>query len=294
MDDDIPRATVPADIDTPDAIAWGLSFRQLSIIAVVAGAGWLAYASAGALLPPAVWLVLAVPVAAGTAVVVLGRRDGLPLEAWLRHGLQLRRVPRRQVPGAPADHALTATAPAPPVPAPLRGPAVQVAADGTLTVDGTERTVIACGTANIALRTGAEQAALLAGFGQWLTALNAPAQFVVAAHRHHLGVYADAVDDARAGLPDAALRAAADDYAAFLRQLDTDREPLRRQIVCVVAQGASREATVRGFAAIGVAAEVLDGPQVAAVLAAAVDPYDPPVPGPRAVPGEPLRLRRQT
>jgi hypothetical protein len=292
MSDEIPRASVPADIDTPDPIAWGLSFHQLAILATVGGTGWLAYSTFGPLLPAAIWLVVAVPVVAVTAVIVLGRRDGLPLDVWLRHGLASRRSPRLQAPGADAaGPALVKTAPAPRVPAPLRGPAVQISRDGTLTVDVTSRTVIACGPAGISLRTGTEQAVLLDGFGQWLNAATGPAQFVVTAARHHLTTYAASVLEAGAGLPDPALRAAADDYAAFLTELDVDREPLRRHVLCVVARGPFTDAAVRGFTAAGVSATVLDGHQITAALAAAADPLAPPVPGPRALADEPITRR---
>ncbi|RZU76037.1 PrgI family protein [Micromonospora kangleipakensis] len=273
---------VPADIDTPDRIAWGLSFRQLAILAGVGATSWAVYSQFGPALPLPVWLALAVPVAAVTAVVALGRRDGLPLDVWLRHGLTLRRTPRLQAPGQPGGVPVL-DAPAP-VPAPLRAAAVAIAADGTVHVDGTARTLVACGTTNIALRTVDEQRGLLDGFGRWLNALTAPAQIVVAAHRHLLAPYADAVHtDA---LPHPALRDAATDYAAFLRDLDAEREPLRRQVTVTVA--GAHEPAVRALAAVGVTAQVLDGPAVTAALAAAADPYDPPVPGPRAVPGTPI------
>jgi PrgI family protein len=292
MNDENPRAVVPADIGAPDKIAWGLSFRQLAIIGAVALAGWLLYSRFGPLLPPMVWVIAAIPVAGVTVVVALGRRDGLPLDVWLRHGLALRRVPKVQAPGnARAGQALVETAAPVTVPAPLRQAATTIAADGTLTVDGTARSVIACGTTNVALRTGQEQAALLNGFGQWLNALNGPAQIVIAAQRHDLTPYAEAVLDHTARLPHEALRAAADDYAAFLLELDASRDPLRRQVLAVVPAGPARDATVRALGALGVSADLLDGPAVTAALAGAVDPYNPPVPGPRAVPGVPITTR---
>src|SRR6266545_1474773 len=227
--DGLYRTRIPADIGAPDKIAWGLSFRQLAIIGTVALAGWLLYSRFGPLLPPMVWVIAAIPVAAVTVVVALGRRDGLPLDVWLRHGLALRRVPKVQAPGRTrTGQALVETATPVKVPAPLRQAATTIAADGTLTVDGKARSVIACGTTNVALRTGGEQAALLGGFGQWLNALTGPAH----------------------------------------------------------------DATIRALGALGVAADPLDGPAVTAALASAVDPYNPPVPGPRAVPGIPITTRR--
>ncbi len=289
MDDDIPRASVPADIDTPDTIAWGLTFRQLAIIASIAGAGWLLYSNLRLLLPPMAWLVAAIPVAGVTVVVALGRRDGLPLDVWLRHGLALQHTPKLQAPGRVRTGQLLVDAVATPKPpAPLRTPAATIAPDGSLTVDGTARCLIACGTTNVALRTGPEQAALLAGFGQWLNALTGPAQIVVAAQRHDLTPYAQAVLDNTPRLPHEALRRAADDYAGFLLELDASRTPLRRQVITVIGQGPTLDATIRAFAALGVSADPLDGGAVTSALAAAADPYNPPVAGPRAVPGTPI------
>jgi hypothetical protein len=290
MDDDLPRVKVPADVGAPDTIAWGLTFRQLAILGSIAGAGWLAYTRFGPLLPGPVWLALLLPTAAASVVVVLGRRDGLPLDVWLRHGLTMARTPRRQVPGTP-DPTPPLLLDAPKPPAPLRTPTTTITADGTLTVDGTARQVIGCGTTDIALRTGAEQQALLDGFASWLNALTGPAQIVVAAHRHDLTPYAQAIRDGLDQLPHPALRAAATDHAGFLHDLDTDRDPLRRQVLTVVTHGPARDATVRAFGALGVTAAPLDGGQVTAALAAAVDPFTPPTPGPRAVPGIPITVK---
>jgi hypothetical protein len=290
MSDEIPRAAVPADVGAPDQIAWGLSFRQLAIIGGGALAGWMLYGGFGQLMPGVVWLLAAVPAAGLTVAVALGRRDGLPLDVWLRHGLMLRRTPPVQVTGRPRrGTSLVELAGQPKVvPAPLRSPATAISQDGTLTVDGAARQVIACGTTNIALLTGTEQAALLDGFGRWLNALTTPAQIVVAAQRHDLTPYAQGVRDGAARLPHPALSAAADAYAGFLLELDATRDPLRRQVITVVPAGHVRDTTTRALSALGVTTQALEGPAVTAALAAAVDPFDPPIPGPRAVPGTPI------
>ncbi|GAA1370308.1 PrgI family protein [Catellatospora chokoriensis] len=288
--DDIPRARVSADVDQPDRIAFGLTFRQLAIIGSVGFTGWAVYRSAEYLLPLPVWLCAALLVGAVTIVVALGRRDGLPLDVWLRNAITLSRSPRTLAPGQPSSATSTTTT-KPVVPAPLRPALTSLTASGVLTTSGSARLMLACGTANIHLRTSAEQAALLEGFGRMLNALTGPAQIVVAAHRHDLTPYAQAVVDAAPRLPHPALQAAADDYAAYLLELDDTRDPLRRQVLTVVTGEHSGEATSRALGGIGLAATVLDGPAVAAALAAAVDPFEPPVPGPRAVPGIPVTLR---
>jgi hypothetical protein len=285
-----PRVVVTADIDTVDRIAWGLSFRQLAILAAGLAPLWLAYTRLGPLLPPVVWVGLGITVTAVTVVVALGRRDGLPLDVWVRHGLTLRVGPRLMAPGAPTPgRGQLATKPARPIaPAPLRSEVTAITADGSLTVDGASRAVIACGTTSIGLRTGTEQAGLLEGFGQWLNALGGGAQIVVSAARHDLTPHATAVLDGADRLPHPALRAAAADHAAFLLDLDATREPLHRQVLTVVPAGHTVEATIRALTALGVTTTTLDGGRVAAALAAAVDPYTPLVPGPRAVPGAPI------
>jgi hypothetical protein len=163
-----------------------------------------------------------------------------------------------------------------------------ITADGTVTVDGATRAVVACGTTGIGLRTPAEQAGLLEGLGQWLNALTGPTQIVVSAARHDLTSHAHAVLDAADCLPHPALRAAAADHARFLLDLDATREPLHRQVLTVVPAGPPVAATTSALTGLGVTATPLDGPAVAAALTTAVDPYTPAPAGPRAVPGTPL------
>ena len=80
-----------------------------------------------------------------------------------------------------------------------------------------------------------------------------------------------------------ALADAAFDYGEFLLDIAAERDPLWRTvtIACTAAggKGAPAEAMRRGeytanaLSALGVQARVLDGATAAAVLAAAVDPY---------------------
>jgi hypothetical protein len=296
QDDDIPRTAVPADINTPDKIVFGLTGRQLVILAAAGALGWVLYQIAGRYVPPTVVVAVAIPIAGVAAMIALGRRDGLGMDSWLRAALRLRRTPRLQAPAgtAPARTSLVATTGPLPVPGPLRLPADAITAAGLVRVGDTTAAVVAAGTVNLGLRTGDEQAALLAGFAGWLNSLTAPAQIVVSTQRVDLGPAAARVDDAAPLLPHPALEEAAVDYAQFLRELAETRDPLRRHVLLVVKAdprergGAARrgEDTARSLTALGVQARVLDGPSYTAALAAAVDPYAPPVPGPRATPDQ--------
>jgi len=293
-----PRTVVPADIDAPDRIAWGLSFRQLSILAAAGAAMWMAYQRGQAWFPTGVWIGIAVPVMACAAAIALGRRDGQPLDVWIRHGLSMHTNPRLLAPGEkPTGPALITTRtpqPRPVVPAPLRSPLTRIDADGMLQVEGTHRSLIACGTTSVALRTAAEQTSMLEGFGRWLNSLTQPAQIVVAAARHDLTPHANTLLDAAPRLPHPALRQAAADHAAFLLDLDADREPLRRQVLTVVTGQPAREAGVRGLSGLGISTRLLDAGDVSAALTTAADPYNPPPPGPRAAPGHPVTATTPT
>ncbi|MEU2167960.1 PrgI family protein [Micromonospora chersina] len=286
-----PRAVVPANVNEPDRIAFGLTFRQLGIIGGTVLAGFGLYRAFGRLLPPVAWIGVGVIVFAVAVVVALGRRDGLPLDVWLRHGFTLIHSPRTLTPGEARASSVAVVAGKPIVPAPLRSPVTAISPTGVLTSDGSDKVLIACGTTNIHLRTGSEQGALLEGFGRFLNSLTGPAQIVVAAQRHDLTVYAQTTVDHAPRLPHPALQAAADDYAEFLLDLDAQRDPLRRQVLAVVTGGHAADPAVRALSGLGVEATALDGPAVASALAAAVDPFTPPPPGPRAVPGAPITLR---
>jgi hypothetical protein len=290
-EDTAPRAVVPANVAEPDRIALGLTFRQLGIIGGTGLAGFGCYRTYGDLLPPAVWIVAGIVVFAVAVVVAVGRRDGLPLDVWLRHGFALSRSPRMLAPGQPRASSVAVVAGTPKVPAPLRSPVTSISMAGVLTSEGTPKVLLACGTTNIHLRTGSEQAVLLDGFGRFLNSLTGPAQLLVAAQRHDLTGYAQATADFAPRLPHPALQAAADDYAGFLLDLDAERDPLRRQVLAVLTGEHTADTAARTLSGLGVAATPLDGPAVAAALAAAVNPFTPAVPGPRAVPGAPITLR---
>ncbi|MEV4536289.1 PrgI family protein [Asanoa sp. NPDC049518] len=290
--DDAPRAVVPANINEPDKIAFGLTFRQLTIVGGVGLAGFTVYRLAGHLLPAMAWLLVAAIVGAATVVVALGRRDGLPLDVWLRNGISFTTAPRTLAPGSPQSTALVAVAGEAALPAPLRLPVTAVSPSGVVSAEGVDRVVIACGTTNIHLRTGDEQEALLEGFGRFLNSLTGPAQMVVAAQRQDLSAHAEVIAEAAHGLPHPALRTAADEHARFLVELAASRDPLRRQVLTVVTGPQAADAATRALSALGVDAIALDGPAVTAALAGMVEPFCPPVPGPRAVPGTPVTLRR--
>ncbi|MEV0269809.1 PrgI family mobile element protein [Hamadaea sp. NPDC050747] len=285
---------MPADLDTPDKVAWGLTFRQVAILAAGAAAAWLAYRTVAGALPPPVWLVLAVPYAALLFAVAVGRRDGLSLDRWLGHAITYLRAGKLLAPGMPGQRVPVDVDGRTPKLGPLRLPADAISPAGLIRHGGQVVGVVAASTINLELRAPAEQAALLAGLGRWLNTLSTPTQIVVSTRRWDLSPAADALVDRAETMPDGPLRDTALDHAAFLYDIAEQADPLRRQIL-IVHTGrdpaavsrmlAGTAATLRG---LGATTRVLDGPTVTGVLAAACDPYRPPAEAKRAVPGQPV------
>ena len=299
------RARIAADVEAPDRILWGLTARQVAILAVAAVAAYLLWQSVGARLPLPVFAIAVIPLVGVAAALALGRRDGLSLDAWLWAAIRYRRQPRRAVPAPEGITTAPAWAPATveqdePHPQVLRLPAQAIGDDGVIQLgDGSATVLVAVTTINVGLRTAGEQAALIAGYARWLNSLTGPVQIVVSAQRVDLTSHAQRVADAAQSLPNDALADAALDYANFLCDISEQRDPLWRTvtIACTATggRGAPAEAmrraehTATALAALGAQTRVLDGPTAAAVLCAAVDPYAPSEASwPRATPHRPV------
>jgi hypothetical protein len=310
-DPDLVRARMPADVDAPDKVAYGLTFRQLAILAVAAVCGYGAW--------QALYGIVPVPVLVGAAVVLgglvfglaAGRRDGLPLDVWLLAAVRHSRAPR-------ALSTTDTTAKTPDwvevpktrvmLPAPLRLPADAITDDGEINLVGSRAAMVAATSVNLALRTGDEQAALVDTFGRWLNSLSTATQIVVSAQPVDLHSHARTLAAAVDGMPHPALADAACDHAKFLDDLAARRDPLRRQVLIVTRTSAGErgehaarrraDGTVRALSGLGVVTRALDGHAATAALAAAADPYRPPRPGGLAAPDtvitgpEPVRPRR--
>lgn len=310
--------TIPANVERPDRVLAGLSARQLAILIPAVVLVWAAYLATDTVLPLPVFAAFAVLVLGTAAALALVERDGIGLDRLLVHALHHVGQPRRLVLAPEGVPALPAWAvgpdEAPPLPAPLRLPARAIRADGAINLSGDGvAVVVACSTVSFALRTPGEQAALVGAFGGWLNSLTGPVQILVHAQPINLAPAITFLRERAAALPHPALEQAALDHAAYLTELVVTRELLARHVLIVIrephaatepgtgsvrgrrdADGAAMRAlrraeqTVRALAAAGINAYLLDGPQAAAVLAAAADPTAPPMDPGLAAPGEPI------
>ncbi|MFG1888083.1 PrgI family protein [Micromonospora sp. NPDC049051] len=288
---------MPADVDAPDKIAYGLTFRQLAILAVAALAFYGAWQALHTLVPMPALIAVAVVVGGLAFGVAVGRRDGLSLDLWLLAAVRHARAPR----ALSTTDTMSKTpdwvqAPKTPVmlPAPLKLPADAIDDGGEIRLGGARAAMVAATNVNLALRTPDEQAALVDTFGRWLNSLSTPTQIVVSAQPVDLHSAARTLAAAADALAHPALADAAADHARFLDDLATRRDPLRRQVLIVTRtstgergeHAARRRAddTVRALSGLGVSTRALDGAAVTAAIAAAADPYRPPRPGGLAAP----------
>jgi hypothetical protein len=245
---------IPADVDREDRVLANLTARQVAILATVGALLYAGYAATRTVLPPVVFLVAAVPAIIGAGVLVLGTRDGLSLDRLVAAAIRQRLTPRVQVAAdgaiAPAPDWATARAVAPDgrpyragavAPAGLRLPARavdQTAGDVGVVDLGPDglAVVCVCSTVNFALRTDAEQEALVSSFGRYLHSLSAPIQILIRAQRLDLTDQIAELRERAGGLPHPALEAAAREHADYLAELVAHADLLRRQVLLVLRE----------------------------------------------------------
>ncbi len=295
-------ARIPADVERPDRIAFHLTARQLAILTTTGLLAWLLATTAQLLVPPVVACALTLPIVAVGAALALGQRDGLSLDQLALAALRQARAPRRQVPapeGVPAPPDLLAHLATGPPPRPLALPACGIDPDGLVDL-GSDGAALVCqaSTVNFALRTPAEQEALVAAFARVLHALTGPVQLVVGAEPADLAALVCDLEAGAGGLPHPALERCARDHARFLGELARRRDVLRRTWLLVFRDPTPRDARVRLarraeqaaalLQAAGVQLAPLEQPHAHAVLGRAIDPDSPQPPDGLARPDQPV------
>ena len=278
---------VPADVERDDRLAFGLSGKQLAIIAAAAVAGYgLAGALSGVLPEPLPLAAAGLVVLAGMALALV-RHAGLPGDRLALAALRFVAAPRRRVLAPEGLPARWARAPAGGRIAPLALPLRRIAPSGIVElVDGSHCLLLAATGVGFELRAAAEQAALVAAFARFLNGLAEPVQIVVQTEQVSLAGHAERLER-DAGELAGPLRDAAEGHAAYLRALGADGEPLRRRRIVLVLRTARPAATaeVALKRAAGQASELLGaaavelrrvgGEEAAALLARSLDAPGP-------------------
>ena len=278
---------VPADVELADRLAFGLTGKQLALLAGAAVAAYGCFLLLAPLLPTPLAAAAPLLVAAGGGVLALLRHDGLSGDQLALALARFALMPKRQLLAPEGLPARLPGAPRQPRLAALDIPIRRVLASGLVELaDGSHCRLLAARGTSFELRSTDEQLAFVTAFARFLNALADAIQVVVRSEQASLVPQADRVTRAN-GEQTAGLRAAALDHARFLRSLAETRPLRRRQILLVLRSREQRreraelalgrlsaDATELLLGA-GVALHPLDGDEAAQLLAASLDPPGP-------------------
>jgi hypothetical protein len=283
------RVRLPANVEMEDRIAFGLTVRQIAILAVAAVASYLVFALASSVLPAAVALALTVPLGLVGAGLALARHAGLSGDQLALAAARHFTSPRRRVLAPEGIPAPLRGAPSQPRASALDVPVRAVLASGVVELaDGQFCMLLAANGPAFELRSEEEQAALVEAYGRWLNGLAEPVSIYVHGQPADLDRHAQRLTATVDDLPHEALAEAARAHATFLEQLGAGESVRRREIVLALSTRArdreAAETTLRGRAreatdllrSCAVELHELPGERAAAVLARALTPPGPP------------------
>ncbi|WP_306369687.1 PrgI family protein [Nocardiopsis sp. CC223A] len=286
------RGRIPADIDRPEPLVFGLTARQCLLLAPALAGAWAAYLLLRDHLPWWALVAILVPVLGVVIALALGEKGGQGLEKVAAQAARWAALPKHLVP-APSGQipALPRWAPRlrrPPRLAPLRLPASAITPEGVIDLGGRCAVVIACTTIPAQLSSTHERGQILAAFAGALDALTDPVQILVQRRTADLGPLAEMIRSHAEHLPHPALTDAAHGHADFLHEMAATHELSHQQVLVVVtATGSARRSgaalvrtardTAGRLCAIGVRTQVLDGQAAEQALRASMHSPEAPL-----------------
>ncbi|MGB6162369.1 MAG: PrgI family protein [Pseudonocardiaceae bacterium] len=245
---------IPADVDRPDRVIGSLTARQVAILAVTGLVLYTVWTAIRTVIPPLVFLIPAIPLATGAVILALGQRDGITLDRLALAAVRQRLAARHRVAAPEGIHSapdwLATHATGDPLPGArgARPAALHLPATGVHTATGGGVGVVDLGpdglalvavasTVNFALRTPAEQQALVTSFGRYLHSLTDPVQLLVRTERLDLSSQITELRERAGALAHPALETAALEHAGYLAQLAGASDLLRRQVLLILREG---------------------------------------------------------
>ncbi|MDR7171733.1 hypothetical protein J2W56_005494 [Nocardia kruczakiae] len=241
---------IPSDVERPDRIVGPFTARQLGLLAGSGLVLLLVWAATRAVVPIIVFAGLAAPIAAVATAIVLTTRDGLSGDQLLLAALRHLRRDRHLIAAHPDEHGesaprwLTENAEGPRPPAARPITADTAALPSSITPGGGGLGMIDLGedgiaviaaatTINLALRTPAEQAGLVAALANYFQSLSGHGvQILLRSVRQdvtgHISDLYDAAQDMSPELADYAR-----DHARQLAELADDDTAAQRQVLLV-------------------------------------------------------------
>ncbi|MGH8877259.1 MAG: PrgI family mobile element protein [Stackebrandtia sp.] len=283
IDDQAPATVaVPADVDIADKILFGLTAKQVAIVAPVAIGLIAAWQGLLGLLP--MWMLAAATAVIGvaTATIALGRRDGADIDSLLVAAVK---HPRRILaPGRPqpAPAWATTSTPAPVVSHMDVGVGV-ISTNGVATVAGGAAVAVEVSTVTFELCSGYEQTSWIGGLARALHAMTGKVQILVTTTPVNLRRHINRLRDAATDLAHPRLELAARAHAEFLDELAGRRDVWRRRVIVAAAVGNGGDVTAKAetraaelvdaLAAAGLSARRLSGTELEDACRHSIDPY---------------------
>ena len=279
------KAKIPADIEMPDRIFAGLTIRQLAIAGLSLALVWSCFYLLAARLPFGLALALCAPLAAIGLAVVWVQPSGLPAERFLMFALRHAMSPKKMTPRSdPLPSAgRTPSGDFAPITLPVR----RVTEDGILDLGSEGLAMVSrCSSLNLALRSEAEQEALIGGFARLLNSLDGPIQFLIRAERVEVTELLVTLKQQANALPSPQLRSVAADYAGFIHSVTNGKQMLRHSAMVSIREPRSAPDAVRRLRRrmdetgvllrqIGVLMRPMDGPAVSHTIRKSTDPASP-------------------
>jgi hypothetical protein len=280
---------LPADVEQPDKLAFGLDFRQLGSLGVALVVGYGVFSLARHAVPLPVAAALAGPAVALGALVAFGRRDGLSGDQLALAALRFLARPKLRLLAPEGLPAPVAGSPAKPRSAALDLPVRSVLRSGLVDLGGQGFCrLLRASASSFALRTEEEQEAMVAAFARYLNGLTQPVEISVRSEPVNLTDWATELEREAAASGNPALVDAAADHAQFTTALGERVEVRRREILLTLyaprGERAAAQAelerrsaeTIELLRAAGVELQPLDGSATVRLLAGLLDPPMPP------------------
>lgn len=277
---------VPADVELEDKLAFGLTARQLALLAGSGVCAYGAYLLLTALVPAPVALAAPLLVVTCGLVLALGSHDGMSGDQLALAVGRYLRTPKQQL-LAPDGLLAPLARRSPARAATLDIPVRRILRNGLVQLtDGSHCLLVEARGSSFELRSQVEQTAFVDCFARFLNSRAEPVQLTVRSEPASLTPHAARLEAAADGLP-RELAAAAREHAVFLRKLAHETRLLRRRIVLVLGSPqrdpelASASLTRQAAEATQIlaGAEValcpLSGEQAASLLSASLDPPGP-------------------
>lgn len=222
------KVRLPANIDMPDRIVGGLTFRQLVIVGVDAVAIWLLFVVFGSSIHPAVFGFIGIVMAAAGFALATSTPEGLGIDRLIFLAARFLRAPKRQVvapEGIPSNGIR-------PSAAPMYLPVYDLTDAGFIDL-GHEGFASICRASgvNLALRSEKEQQALIEAFSRFLNSLEGPVQIIAVSRRIDLKRLLAEMNQGALALEHPALQRAAQEHLMFLERLAADRNARRRDVL---------------------------------------------------------------